>query len=188
LVCLSLALGGCGAPAAGEHAATPTLKLAGPQPATTPTKRPTVATTAGLPRIGGEAADFLLPDLAGNEVALSDLRGKVVLLNFFATWCPPCNAELPHLMAQYEEYQDQGLEVVAVDQAEARATVKRFVAENKIPFTVLLDTNATTSRLYNARSIPRSLFIDAEGIIRIDHVGYMSEDVLRGYIEQMLEK
>jgi peroxiredoxin len=179
--------------------ATPTLVILGPQPVATalptPTSEPLSTPTTGAqgsgfakpPKIGGEAADFTLLDLDGNEVTLSSLRGKVVLLNFFATWCPPCNAELPHLMALYEEYKEQGFEVLAVDQLEPGDTVRRFVAEYKIPFTVLLDSSALASRLYNVRSIPRSLFINADGVIEIDHLGYMSEEVLRGYIEQMLE-
>ena len=194
MLCATLVLSGCASsdtPASQPTTETPTILLVAQPPATTqPTPTPTaeqVGYTGKMVKFGGAAVDFTLPDPSGNDVTLSDYSGKIVLLNFFATWCPPCNAELPGLIALYDEYQDQNLQVVAVSTGESRYTVQNFCDENEIPFTVLVDTTSNISRTYNARSIPRSFFISEEGTIEIDHVGYMSEEVLRGYIEQMLE-
>lgn len=168
---------------------TPAVVLPAPPPTTGAgaTRTPQPASSGGTARQGSAAPDFTLPDLNGTDVALSSFRGKVVLLNFFATWCPPCNAELPDLLTLYADYQTRGLEIVAVDQAEARDTVARFVDENEVPFTVLLDAKATVSRQYNVRAIPRSLFIDADGVIVIDHLGYMDDEQMRAYVKQLLD-
>jgi len=164
----------------------PAVALPAPAPMATPTRAQAV-NTGKVAQKGSEAPDFALSDLQGNEVALSSFRGKVVLLNFFATWCPPCNAELPDLQTLHADYQDRGLAIVAVNQAESATTVARFVDDNQVPFTVLLDANAAVSRQYNVRAIPRSLFIDADGVLVIDHLGYMSDEQMRAYVEQLLD-
>ena len=172
----------------GGNVPAATRAVAGPQPASDSTPVP-VQTTASsqVARKGADAPDFALPDLEGNPVSLSSFRGQVVLLNFFATWCPPCNAELPDLIALHHDYQDRGLAIVAIDQGERVTTVAQFVADNEVPFTVLLDANGAVSQQYSVRAIPRSLFIDADGVLVIDHLGYMTDDQMRAYVDGLLE-
>lgn len=114
------------------------------------------------------APDFTLPDLAGQPVSLSDLRGQVVLLNFWATWCPPCAAEMPDLNALYERYgAEHNFVVVAINKEEEQAVVDAFVADRGLTFPVLLDGDGTvTLNRFVIRSLPMSLIIDREGKVR----------------------
>ncbi|HKT11264.1 MAG TPA: TlpA disulfide reductase family protein, partial [Terriglobia bacterium] len=89
--------------------------------------------------IGSAAADFALRDIEGHQVRLSDFRGKFVLLAFWATWCPPCKEELPTLQKLYEQYQDKGLVVLAVDDEEP-ATIKAFLSTNHYSFPAVVDS------------------------------------------------
>jgi len=123
--------------------------------------------------IGTEAPAFELPDLRGRVVRLADYRGQVVLLDFWATWCKPCLAELPHLQALQDKYGKEGLAVIAVSQdREGRAKVAPFVAEKGLSLIALLDPEAEVSRRYFVHGIPRSFLLDRQGIIRYDHTGW----------------
>ena len=114
------------------------------------------------------APDFTLATLDGSTVRLADLRGKVVLLNFWATWCPPCKAEMPDLDALQRIYgESQGLVVLGINLQEDAGTVASFVQERNLSFPVLLDTDGTvTSGLYQVRPLPTSFIIDRQGYIR----------------------
>jgi peroxiredoxin len=109
-----------------------------------------------------QKADFTLPDLAGKTWHLADLRGKVVLVNFWATWCPPCRKEMPDLQALYEKYKDQGFVVLAISDEEA-AKVTPFIAERKIGYPVLLDPGRKVHELFQVEGIPKSFVYDREG-------------------------
>ncbi len=110
-----------------------------------------------------QAPDFTLKGSTGADVSLSSFRGKVVILNFWATWCPPCRAEMPSMERLYAELKDEGIELVAVDLQEPEKTVKEFIEENDYTFPVLLDSSGRVGAIYGARSIPTSFLIDAEG-------------------------
>ena len=114
------------------------------------------------------AADFALSTPDGEEIRFADLRGKVVLLNFWATWCPPCTAEMPDLQSLYEQYGEaQGFVVLAVDLQEDAATVKAFVEQHDLTFPIVLDrTGTVTQDLYHVRPLPTSMIIDREGFVR----------------------
>jgi peroxiredoxin len=109
-----------------------------------------------------QKADFTLVDLGGKTWHLADLRGKVVLVNFWATWCPPCRKEMPDLQALYDKFKDQGLVVLAISDEEA-AKVTPFLAERKISYPVLLDAGRKVNQLYQVEGIPKSFVYDREG-------------------------
>lgn len=109
-----------------------------------------------------QKADFTLTDLQGTEWHLHDLTGKVVLVNFWATWCPPCRKEMPDLQALYDKYKDQGFVVLAISDEEA-AKVRPFIAERKITYPVLLDAGRKVNDLFQVEGIPKSFVYDREG-------------------------
>lgn len=109
--------------------------------------------------------DFELMNLQGNLEALSDYRGKVVFLNFWATWCGPCQSEMPAMENVYNELKDEGFVILAVDLAEDKDTVAKFISERNLTFPVLLDTSGKIGGIYEARSIPTTYIIDREGNI-----------------------
>jgi thiol-disulfide isomerase/thioredoxin len=109
--------------------------------------------------------NFTLEDLQGNKVTLSELKGKKVFLNFWATWCPPCKAEMPDIEKLYQETKDSDLIILAVNVGEDKKTVQDFIKENKYNFPILLDVKGEVSQLYQVSGIPTSYFINAEGYL-----------------------
>lgn len=107
--------------------------------------------------------DFTLRTLEGGSITLSDLKGKVVLINFWATWCPPCREEMPSLERLYRHYKYDKFTLLAVDIMERPETVKRFVKEYNLSFPILLDENGDVSLKYAANAIPTTYIIDKGG-------------------------
>ena len=141
------------------------------------------------PREGFAAPDFTLPTLDGRLVTLHDLRGKVVLLNFWATWCAPCKAEMPAMQRVYADERERGLEILAVTVETDTSAVANFVHRYDLGFTVLLDSGAQVSRLYRVQGTPTSFFIDRHGVIRSVVVGGpMSEGLIRSKLEDLLRE
>lgn len=126
-------------------------------------------------------ADFALTDLEGKSWKLSELTGKVVLLNFWATWCPPCNRELPDMQALYEKYKDQGLVILAVSD-EDLGKVKPFIAKRKLTYPVLLDPGRKVNDMFDIEGIPKSFVYDREGKIVAEAIDMRT----RGQFDQML--
>lgn len=121
---------------------------------------------------GFPAPDFTLPGLNGKDLRLSDLRGKVVFLNLFTTWCPPCRMEMPAMETLYRRLQDRGFVVVAVSQDEGGAkVVSPFVAEMKLSFPVLLDPIGRLSGRYGITGYPETFLIDRNGNVLKHFVG-----------------
>jgi len=119
---------------------------------------------------------FSLPMLTGGVASLPDFKGRIVILNFWATWCPPCRAEMPSMENLYQRFKDQGLEILAVDIGEDINTVRRFIQNNKYTFPVLLDTNNKVSNVYGIEAIPTTYILDREGKIIARVVGSISWD------------
>ena len=109
--------------------------------------------------------DFTLQLLSGTNATLSSYRGKVVILNFWATWCPPCRAEMPSMETLYQRYKDQGLEMLAVNLGENTSTVQQFIQRNGYTFPVLLDRERKSGSLYGIEAIPTTFILDRQGKI-----------------------
>ncbi|RME43347.1 MAG: TlpA family protein disulfide reductase [Caldilineae bacterium] len=137
-------------------------------------------------QIGNIAPNFTLGSNRASRVSLSGLRGKVVILNFWATWCPPCQHEVPALQAVHNEYGPQGVVVLAVNEGEKIETVERFANDHGISFAVWLDEDGWAGHLYNVRAIPTTYFIDREGIIRAVHFGSMTQEQIVTQLKKLL--
>jgi len=139
---------------------------------------------------GAEAPDFTLSDLEGNEVSLSGLRGKVVFIDFWATWCPPCRESLPHTqsLSQHEKATSGDLVVLAVNAREAPDKVKKFMQDNNYTFRVLLDKDGKVLDSFKVRGIPTFVLIDREGKVAWVQVGFMpgSEKVMDEAVAQAI--
>ena len=118
-----------------------------------------------------QAPDFTLADLRGNQHSLSDFRGKVVLLDFWATWCGPCRKEIPHLVKFYDTYKPQGFVILGVG-LDKEANLSRFASQIGMNYIVLADEKGIAGKLYGIRSIPRTLIIDKKGRIAFEHTGF----------------
>jgi peroxiredoxin len=129
------------------------------------------------PAVGHPAPDFTLTTAAGETFKLSELRGTPVVLNFWATWCPPCRSEMPELQAASQRLAGQ-VAIVGVDQAETPAQVQAFASQFGITYPIPLDQNADASRLYRVRSLPTTFFIDRSGVIRQMQIGPVTEATL----------
>jgi peroxiredoxin len=137
---------------------------------------------------GNKAPDFQLKTLDGADVKLSDLRGKKVILNFWATWCPPCKAEIPHMQNFYVSSDKTKVEILAINLTTSEKNpenVKEFVKERNVTFPVLLDQDGDVGVQYQAITIPTSYLIDSQGIVRKKIVGPMDKDMLNHLIENV---
>lgn len=134
--------------------------------------------------VGKEAPQFSLSDTNGRQLDLATFRGRVVIVNFWATWCPPCRQEMPLFQNVYLQNYKQ-LYVLAVNVEEPSGVVSNFLANRHITFPVLLDSDGDVSALYRVTALPTTYIIDQEGIIRFTHVGLMSESQLKKYLSDL---
>jgi cytochrome c biogenesis protein CcmG, thiol:disulfide interchange protein DsbE len=134
------------------------------------------------------APGFSLANLNGTNTALIDLKGQVLLINVWATWCPPCRVEMPSIQAAYEQYHDQGFTVLAVNLQEDPAVVAAFMRDYQLTFPALLDRNGQVSRTYQAVALPSSFFVDRRGVIRAVYRGPMPRSTIVGTVEQLLQE
>ncbi|GIX47180.1 MAG: hypothetical protein KatS3mg131_1391 [Candidatus Tectimicrobiota bacterium] len=148
-----------------------------------PALAPAAAARAPFP------VDFTLPDLQGNLVRLADTRGRVVLLNFWATWCPPCRAEMPALEALHRDYQKRGLTILAISSdVEGEKAVAPFVRRYGLTFTVLLDPRNTLGERLQVRGLPTTYLLDKAGRIAAYEVGIRdwNGSKMRRFLEALL--
>lgn len=136
-------------------------------------------------QIGNTAPDFSLKALDGSTLKLADLRGKPVMVNFWATWCPPCKEEMPAMEAAYEKARDQGIEFLGVDVKEDPSVVEKFVKEKGYSWTFLLDQDGTAGQRYQITGIPETFFIDRNGVLQARVIGPMSPTVLESRLAKI---
>ncbi len=135
-----------------------------------------------------EAPAFTTVDAAGNKVTSEDYRGKVVLLNFWATWCPPCRLEMPDMERLYQEFRERGLEVVAVNFMETAEEVKTFAEEQKLTYPMLLDPRSEIAGQYGVMRLPETVLIGREGQVLGKSIGFKAwyKDDVRELMAAML--
>ncbi|MCL4531421.1 MAG: TlpA family protein disulfide reductase [Chloroflexi bacterium] len=153
----------------------------------------TGASTAGripAPQKGFLAPDFSLETPTGEKISLSQMRGQAVLVNIWATWCPPCREEMPTIQKYYEQYKEQGFVVLGINSTvqDNPLDVVPFVNQYGLTFPILLDETGTLGPKYDLRSLPSSFFINRDGsIAEVVIGGPMSEALLRTNIEEILK-
>jgi len=140
------------------------------------------------PAVGYRAPRFTLTGLDGKAVSLEGYRGHPVWINLWATWCPPCRAEMPEMKQLYARYQSQGLVILGVDVAEGRDTVNNFIAQNGYNWTFVLDSDSRVGQLYNASGIPTHAFVDATGVVRAYQIGGLSVSTMESNLTQIMPK
>jgi thiol-disulfide isomerase/thioredoxin len=138
------------------------------------------------PQTGQPAPDFYFETPEGDPSSLSQLKGRPVLVNFWATWCGPCRYEMPFLQQIYEDWPGDELAMMTINVAESSSDVSQFMQSEGFSFTVLLDGEAAVAQRYNVQGIPTTLFIDKEGIIQNVHVGsFRSQAEIETIVSQL---
>jgi thiol-disulfide isomerase/thioredoxin len=132
-----------------------------------------VASLAYAATVSGPAPNFTLQSNAGGPVSLASLKGKVVMVNFWATWCVPCRQEMPHLEALYQKYNSLGFELLAVNVEKNNAEgARRWLQETPVTFPVLFDPENQVTKLYKVQTMPSTVIIGRDGTMRFMHNGY----------------
>jgi len=136
--------------------------------------------------VGQLAPDFEMQYPDGRKVKLSDFKGKPVIVNFWATWCAPCEAELPEFVQTYDKYKDQGLVILGVNAQESGEDANKFVEKYSLSFPVTLDSRGEVMGLYAVRGLPTTLFIDPEGRVAVRWAGILTKPMIEEYLGQIL--
>ena len=138
----------------------------------------------------GPAPDFTLKSKEGSNIRLQDLRGEVVLLNFWASWCGPCREEMPLMDKIYKDYKDLGFTILAVNVDEDSADADRFLAAVPVSFPVVYDNQSKVSELYKVDAMPTTILIDRDGNKRFLHRGYKAgyEDEYEKQVKQLVRE
>ena len=144
---------------------------------------------AGSSQTNVTAPDFSLRDLQGRTHSLADYEGKVLVLNFWATWCPPCRAEIPDFVEAYDELNGQGLEIIGITMEDISAgDLEDFAREMKMNYTVAFGTEEVARSYRPGQYIPVTIIIDKKGVVRHRHVGSMEKDALLKVVTPLLEE
>lgn len=151
----------------------------GPKTNSAQSERKGESVALGLP-----AVNFELTALDGETLALNQIRGKPVIINFWATWCPPCREEMPLFQKYYEE-KSLDLVVLGINVMESESLIRPYVNEMGITFPILLDEKGEVQARYLVRGLPTTFFLDAKGVMRAQHIGLLDETLLKGYLRQI---
>ncbi len=138
-----------------------------------------------------KSTDFKVYDINNKEVNLSDYKGKNVVINFWASWCPPCKYEMPYFQNATEKYKDKNVEILMLNLTDGyRETVDsatKYMKENNFDMNLLFDKNLEAATKYQVQGVPRTIFIDKEGYIVKDYTGAMEQDVLYDEIDKLIK-
>ncbi|WP_088102280.1 thiol-disulfide oxidoreductase ResA [Halalkalibacter urbisdiaboli] len=137
-------------------------------------------------KAGNDSVNFVLHDLEGERLELDELKGKGVFLNFWGTYCRPCEKEMPVMENLYQEYKEKGVEIVAVNVSEPELTVERFVSRYKLSFPVAIDKGMKVSDAYGINPLPTTILIDEQGTIVHVHQGGMTDKMVREFMEKIV--
>ncbi len=138
--------------------------------------------------VGDAAHNFTLPDLDGRQVTLADFQGKPVVINFWATWCPPCRLEMPEFQRAYKEYQEDDLVILAVNEAEQSEVVRSFFYDQMgYTYTPLLDEEGQVAEAYGAIGLPSTYFVNAAGEVTAVHRGALTQAQLQSYLKDTIQ-
>jgi peroxiredoxin len=139
-----------------------------------------------VPAVGMQAEDFSLTDLEGKQQSLSQYRGKVVLVNFWATWCKPCTTEMPAMQATYDKLRDKGFVVLAINELEDDAKVREHIKQYGHTFPVLMDRDNKVANQFGVFGLPVSVFIDEKGVVQ-EYIkgGLLTEDKIYQTVQRI---
>lgn len=136
------------------------------------------------PAVGSMAPDFSLQTINGESRSLAEQRGKIVVMNFWATWCGPCEIEMPMFESFYETKPEQ-VEIIAVNYDEPPGKVRAYADRLNLDFPILLDPGGSIQELYRVRAYPTTFFVDQSGFIRFHHIGILSQDKFASYLDRL---
>ncbi len=138
-------------------------------------------------KVGSLAPDFKLADLStGQPVSMSAMRGKPVWINFWASWCPPCKAELPRMKEEYQKYKGRGLVIVGIDMWEDPAHIREFTKSNSYDWTFVVDPDGSVTNRYFTSGVPTHLFIASSGVIQAIHRGGLKRDAMEELVGKIV--
>nr|WP_264371950.1 thiol-disulfide oxidoreductase ResA [Salicibibacter halophilus] len=134
---------------------------------------------------GDQAPNFALVNMNGERVELDDYKGQGVFLNFWGTFCPPCEDEMPYMEDQYQAFQDENVEILAVNVGESELTIDRFADRLQLNFPILMDENRNVLDQYGVSQLPATYLIDESGEVILEHIGGMTEENVQDYMEMV---
>lgn len=135
--------------------------------------------------VGSQAPDFMLVDLNGQKHKLSDYKGKGVFLNFWGTWCKPCEKEMPYMNNQYNHFNDKGVQVLAVNIGESDLAVTKFVERHQLDFPILIDKDTQVQNAYGVNPLPVTFLIDPSGKVVKIHTGTLTESMINDFMTKI---
>lgn len=138
--------------------------------------------------VGQKIPDDEMSGIEGGVINPGRFQNKVIILNFWATWCPPCTKEMPFLEATFKKYKEKGLVIVGINYNEDKETVLHFVREGGVTFPIVLDKELRLTRNYKVLSLPTTFFIDRKGIVRDKYRGEITEEIFSTKVEPMLSE
>jgi len=134
-----------------------------------------------------DAPDLTLTTLAGKEESLVDYKGQVILVNLWATWCPPCKAELPVLQQFYEDHADEGFAIIGIDFGEPESVVNTFIKSSNLTYPIWVDEDSQAGMAFNSYSLPASFVIDRNGTVRLAWTGAISQSMLEKHVTPVIQ-
>ncbi|MBP2240725.1 peroxiredoxin [Cytobacillus eiseniae] len=135
--------------------------------------------------MGEKAPDFVLVDLDGETHRLSDYEGQGVFLNFWGTYCKPCEREMPYMDNQYKQFKDNGVQTLAVNVGESELAVSKFTERHNLSFPILLDKDGQVQTAYKIGALPATYLIDKEGKVVKYHTGQLTEEMIKDFMEEV---